>query len=269
MRRKLVAIAALIVAVVLAAAIFSRPRAPQGFAMCIARGAPKGPSALREPVLTALARQLSNEERTALEEALALSASRWEARANPLLEDLEDSSPDAPLEAWSKTAPSFVRIAQLAAKTQLCAPDGFCVRPRTRNACPAGWTPTRGEEEARARFVLWPWGHAIRLRARTEADARTAAEQLRHHARTSERIALVLASDDDAVTHTAPFLVLRDRWKRHAIAGKIARAEKIDPPTEPGLVLDPRELVVIPRLGTIQDDRALAAEVHGVAPMLE
>ncbi len=243
--------------------------------MCITHGAGPAEQRWSESVLASVARTLTNGERSSLEEALALSATRWEARANPLLEDIEGTHPDASLEAWFETAPPFVRTAQSTARLHACAPDGFCARPRTSASCPPGWTPPATDaDEGRARFLAWPSGHALRFRAPSETDARRAAVLLRTRIHGSQRIALVLGADDIEVTKHEPLVKVRDLWERRATLRKIASGEhrEADAGAASGDTLpavDPRELVVLPRLETISDDRALEAEVMGIAQKLE
>lgn len=251
----------------------SRPARSYAFAMCVTHGARPADERWSEAVLASVARTLTNGERASLEEALSVSATHWEARANPLLDDIEDEDPDVSLEAWLRTAPPFVRTAQ-AARLHACAPDGFCARPKTGASCRDGWTPAASEaDEGRARFLAWPWGHAIRLRAPSEIDARRAAVLLRLRIHDSKRIALVLGADDVEVTKGEPFVKLRDVWKRRATLREIALKEHTE--ADPGdaldalAALDPRELVILPRLETISDDRAFEAEIMSIAQKLE
>jgi hypothetical protein len=214
--------------------------------MCVAQHAERS-DAWSEAVLASVARTLLPEERADLEEALATSAARWEARANPMLEQLDDADPDETLEAWLKRAPPNAMIAYATSRSRVCAPDGFCVTARAVDAaCPAGWSvPSSSEEDARARFVLWPWGQALRLRLASPGEANEVAERIRAHVRDSTRVGLVLAPDDDAVTRAEPYVHLRDLWRRHGRFRAIAHRK----PPEVGAMtaLQPAELVIVPR----------------------
>ena len=286
MIRKGVAAAALAgaIAAAIAGGLYARSRASgdgtrearaYAFTMCVKRGEPpkKNTERWSEAVLASVARTLTNGERTALEEALSISATRWEARANPLLDDIEDVDPDVSVETWAASAPRFVGTAQATARQPACAPDGFCAAPQTGASCAPGWAPASDADDGRARFLAWPWGHALRMRAPSETDARRAAVLLRLRIHGSKRIALVLAADDVQVTRGEPFVKLRDLWKRRATLRAIAlhgaEAADAEELADALPALDPRELVILPRLETISDDRALEAEVMSIAHKLE
>ena len=284
MKRKVLAAAAIFGAIAVAGSVYSRsfssghggrPARSYAYAMCVTHGGRPAEERWSEAVLASVARTLRNGERTSLEEALTVSATRWEARANPLLDDLEDVDADGSLEEWFRSAPRFVRTAQAAARLHACAPDGLCAAPRPGASCPPGWTaPANDAEEGRARFIAWPWGHAIRMRAPSETDARRAAVLLRLRIHGSQRIALVLGADDVEVTKGEPFVKLRDVWTRRAGLRSIALDERRE--ADAGDDLDgslpapaPHELVLLPRLETIADDRAFEDEVRSIAPKLE
>jgi hypothetical protein len=80
--------------------------------------------------------------------------------------------------------------------------------------------------------------------------------------RSSTRIGLVLAPDDDAVTGAEPDAPLRERWER--IVAKRERGAKAPPLPFGGA----RDVIVLPRLETIADDAAFEREVRAVAPGL-
>lgn len=259
------------------AAEVARRTPRRAFPMCVAREAERRPSKRtnNDALLGAVARTLEEPERASLEEALTSAAIRWEARANPMLDDLEDGDPDAALEAWFKKAPKFVRTAQSAAQVVVCAPDGFCVTPRmAEDACPAGFAAPEGAaEDGRSRFLGWPWGHAWRFRARSAADARASAEALRARLRESKRVAIVMTADDVGLTKVPPYAKTRELWGR--VAGLRALAKKEPSVMTSGLgrffgrVEDEREIVVLPHIGSVAEEAALVAEVLASAPLLD
>lgn len=274
------AIAALAIVLLVAIGYGNQRRIPaapaHAFDVCIVQAGGKAPrQAWNDAVLSAVARQLSDTERASLEEALGVAATRWEARANPMLEDLEDGDPDASLAKWLKTAPAFVRTAEASAKMRLCAPDGFCVVPRAKNAaCPAeSLAPKTADEEDRARFVLWAWGHALRFRAKTPEEARAAAARLRERARSSRAIAIVMTEDDPEVTKSPPFADMRQRWRKVGALSRIVRKEPVAPPPDTFAVEEaPNEVIVLPRLEVLSGgnaDEVVRGEVNAIAPSLE
>lgn len=223
------------------------PPPPYAFDMCVTHAPPPGPAPhpqWNDAVLAAVARTLSPEERASLEEALNTSAVRWEAKANPVLEDLEGGDPDAPVIAWFKKGPSFLRTAQASSRLRECTPDGtLCIRPRAKGAaCPEGWTaPASADEDDRARFIQWSWGHALRF---SGVDG----EQLRQRVPASKAIAVVMTADDAEVTKKDPYAVMRERWGKIAALKRAARHERGASPTT-GFVVDiaPSDVIVLPR----------------------
>lgn len=248
---------------------------PYAFDVCIAQVTGPSPAHLgwNDGVLSAVVRTLAPTERGTLEVALGDAAMRWEARANPMLDDLEGGDPDAALVTWFKTAPSFVRTAQASAKLQSCSPDGLCVSPRTIGAaCPAGSAPPKSaDEDDRGRFLLWTWGHALRFRASSPEAARSAAAVLREHARSSRAIAIVMTSEDAEATKVAPFATMRRGWETVGGLKAASRRDRKTPMST--FAIDERadEVIVLPRLEAISTgapDAAVLREVTAVAPQL-
>jgi hypothetical protein len=238
------------------------PADPAPFAFCAARSPALVDGTVRdEAVMASMILALAPEERARLAELLDNANARWEARANPLLEDLGAGDPDAELVAWLAGAPAAVSVAMAASRATFCAADGYCAAPAdARGACPAGFSPVTGDD-GRARFLAWPFGHALRLRADTAEHARAAADALRVRARGRTHIGLVVqspAADEDD---------LRARLIRHeTLKGVVERRGDgaLGGATQ-RLALDARDVVVIPRLDALAAREELADEVRAAA----
>lgn len=281
MRRVAIAIAVLLV-VVGAGWLLSRtgdstparPAPSYAFEICVGRhdaGAGRAAAEWDGAVLAAVVRALTVAERASLEAAVETAATRWEARANPLLEDLGDGDPDATLVEWVRKAPPFVKTAQHAVQREGCGVDGLCAMPRPPGgACPAGTVAATESEIGRARFLVWPWGHALRFRAPDEGTLEEAAALLREKVGKSTRIAVVMAPGDTEVTRLAPFERLRELWTRRVVARRIAKGGDGTLPAgdETAIVPVAREIVILPRLDAIREDHAFEAEIRAVAPRL-
>jgi hypothetical protein len=233
---------------------------------------PKKRPTWNETILASVARSLTPAERASLEEALGNAATRWEARANPLLDDLEGGDPNAALIAWFKKGPQFLATAQATARWRTCATDGFCVVPRGPGAeCPQDTQPPADlKEDDRARFIHWSWGHALRFRAATPDAARAAAEALRDGARTSKTVAVVMLAEDAEVTTHPPYDVIRERWRKVGGLERVAHHEKTAPPTVT-IEETPNEIIVLPRhdvMSAADPDAVLTRDVLAMAPAL-
>lgn len=241
------------------------PPPPYAFDMCVTHAQPAGPAPhpqWNDAVLSAVARTLSPAERASLEEALQTSAVRWEAKANPLLEDLEGGDPDAPMIAWFKKGPTFLRTAQAASRLRECTPDGFCVQPRPKNgACPADWSPpANADEDDRARFIQWSWGHALRF----TGDA----GPLREHVPSSKTLAIVMTADDADVTKRDPFATIRERWTKIAGLKRAARHQRGAPPAGFTVDFGPNDVIVMPRHDVMASKEPDAIVIAEVAPLI-
>lgn len=271
------AVAAVVLALLVSGTMtwtFARAAPRQAYAstVCVAHDAPKASHRGSERVLAAAVRTLTPDERASLEDALTLSVTRWEARANPMLEDIEGLDPDRSLNEWLRQSPAPSRVARTATRRQICALDGLCVRATFDGTCPQGWSaPRDANEEARARFLAWPWGKAMRFRATTPLDAQRAAARLRESARTSKQIGLVLAADDADVAREPPYAHLRELWRRQATLAAIVEGTAREAPFEHDTdltIADGRDIVVLPRLDGIDRESELVAAVLAAAPAL-
>ncbi len=296
----------LVVVVVVASALVIRSREDRakaqsesrevGFRLCTARAPANERDEVtwNHPLVFALLLALSPDERESLHRALEEANRRWEIKANPFVEDLEEGKapdPDEPLAKWLEHAPPAVSTALSAAKNRYCATDRFCVRvvPHAE-ACPPPYEAASDEDPAapRARFLAWPFGHAIWLRAEDPRGAAAATKTLRDRARASERIGLVVHRSDDEASHVAAGSV-RDELVRHEVlreralhgdseqngtdaaapfgSARGAGAEDDRRGTFPAS-LGPLDILVLPRLEVVQDPHGFAAELRTAAPDL-
>jgi hypothetical protein len=295
--KRAAALAAIAVAVV-ALVVGRRMLAPRkgasagaGFTFCAAHAdAPRqGEGTWSYPLVFGVLLSLSAEEGAALERALDEANRRWQARANPFTEDLEDTDPDEALTRWLEGAPASAGVAMAAARTRYCATDGFCVAVAPSGSpCREGWVRLAADspEMARARFLAWPFGYAAFLRAETPEGARDAARALRSN---RTHVGLVLhARDEEEAKRRVPGLV--DRLRRHEIlrraaslrgdessAGRAspfraADGEEADAAPLPAAEFPARlgdlDVVVLPRLEIVKEPDALEREVLRAAPGL-
>jgi hypothetical protein len=265
------------------------PRSP--FALCTAHVDVPGLRVARKrwspPLVAALALSLSSTDRARLEVALERANTRWEARANPMLEDLGDGDPDATLATWFDDATTTAATVLSLAADRFCGADGLCVLIVARGEkCPPGTAPPAdAREDGRARFLAWPYGHAILVRRPTADGARALAHRLRERSAASSRLGVVLAGSDEDESKGEPFAKIRDLWIRHealqALAARRARTEDDatgpldaedhngeggaapDPSSLFPAHLDPRDVLVVPRLSAIFDATGLETEVEG------
>jgi hypothetical protein len=227
-------------------------------------------------------------ELTALVSALDELSRRLAIRANPLVEDLEDDSPEAPLGAWLRqhyaalaaasalAQPTWEAgdrdIAVSVARSCAAAPEPVTSHP-VRARCVPLWGIGDPAEE-RARFVAWPVARAIVLRAPASDDAALGAEELRASNTQGSRVALILLERDAARgDRTEESLV---RAAARAVAphlrgdvGRDAAALLAFARDRPGgrlfadLDLSPRDVLVVPRLSSLAERTAFEREVDG------
>jgi hypothetical protein len=213
---------------------------------------------------------------------------RLAIRANPLVEDLEDDSPEAPLRGWLSQ-----HVAALSAASALAQPTweagdrdiavsvarscAGALELVSSHAVRARCVPLWGigdPAEERARFVAWPVARAIVLRAPAPDDAARGAEELRASSTESSRMALILLERD---------AVRGDRMEEsrvRAAARAVAARLRGDVPGDaaailafardrPGgrlfadLDLSPRDVLVVPRLSSLAERTAFEREVDG------
>ena len=215
---------------------------------------------------------MTRAERQRLRRALEALAARLETRSHPLTDDFDDTPVGAALHVELGTAlPKLTAARALVgiAAADDCAGDA-CVNP---------WARGGSDEARRARYVAWPLSGAALLRFTDAHRAAAAAATLRARAAERDsRIALVVADDGvdpelarelvavRAAAARAAELLARsgDDERARALLDEVAHATA---PTLPSwLALDARELLVVPRLGTIAALDAFAAEVAAHAP---
>ena len=242
-----------------------RPAATPAFVLCAAHPAPR-PRAHRLPsrdLLGAAVMSLSGAQREGLADVLTAVNARLLALENPLFVSLDDEDPDAPLGAWLKRGPASLSVAGAAALDVGCATDGLCARIEPR-ACPTGWEePREPRLRERARFLVWAWGYALRVRCPSAARARELAASLRESARETRHIGLVLHADDaTAMDVVAPRLV--HEWKRHEVLTALHHdeAERRDEADDARAMLDALDVLVLPRLESILEPLLFRAEVR-------
>jgi len=246
----------------------------RGIVLCGARASP--PIAERwldETLFASMALSLSEQDRTGLERVVEDANTRWEGRANPLLEDFGDGEPDDELEAWFSQAPASVLTALTASSSRFCAVDGFCVEAAMPSApCSPGFARLSAKAERdRARFLAWPFGYAMWFRAETANDAETAADALRLRARSSKWIGLVVHAADGHRAEQPPFAELRERFVRHEALKELVTdggAGHHGASSFP-LRLDPSDVLVLPRLEALTSLGAFEAEIRQTAPSLQ
>jgi hypothetical protein len=267
------------------------PPATAGFAFCAgqAADAKKVETSWSYPLVFGLLTALPAEQTTSLARAVSEANRRWETRGNPFVEDLEDSDPDEALATWMKHAPPAAATALAAAHKRYCGTDGWCVTVVSRaTPCPKGTEPTTYGQRAhdRARFLAWPFGHALWLRAKTAEEAALAAAALRSRATSSDLVGLVLHAGDDERTRTSlgdlrEALVRHEVLRRKATEGSsegdapdAARPFRVSGDGGAGgqgsfpAEMGPLDIVVLPRLPVVDRPRVLEDEVRTTAPAL-
>lgn len=251
---------------------------PMPFTLCVTGAQTTAPRMahvrLSPSLLTAVALGMTDEERAQLGAILEHSRTRWEGRANPLLEDFEDDDPDAELEAWISHGPPLISAAMAASVGSYCGVDGFCVDVVPRgDRCPRG-SVARESERERARFLAWPFGYAVLVRVPAGSSGGETAHILRAAARRSTRIGLVIAGADEETGNAEPLPTLAEHWRRHdswkeaaqhADGGSAHAEEGAAAPPFPAN-LDRRDVLVMPQFGAIQTPDALVEEVRPLAP---
>jgi hypothetical protein len=210
---------------------------------------------------------MSDARRELLGRALRDLAASVDRRKNPLFVPLDDSEERRAVEALiAQTAPAFTAANALLGG-QWQSPEGdVWIRPVSR--CAARRTcvalqrrPAEGEDEKRARFLAWPLGFAIILRAAEGSKSDEVAEALRVPG--SLHIGLVLTGAELRRLRPSPALVPLQREARRIIGmlpGKrtpfrerLASLANVRSGRNPmaWLRLPPRAILVVPRLGAL------------------
>lgn len=246
---------------------------------------PHAPEAERAPRAKGAAlvlNSLSEEKRRALAQALDRLAAQLESRRNPFFAPLDEGAARAELKALLlEHAPSFNAAEALAAGRWTSAEGDVTVRLVGRCAAGAACFPltmggARSDLENRARFLAWPIGYAILVKARPPADAARVATSMRAARAQDSRIALILTSADLHRVRAAPTLTALGRGARRVLraggdrdqlmarllvsVSDVARA----PDDLPWLTMPPGVLVIVPRLGALATADAFAHEVSAL-----
>jgi hypothetical protein len=263
-------------------AIDRRARHPMNepaLVMCVAHGAAhNGRVTLSRDLLAAALLALDDDARAQLGLALDAANEEWAALTNPLYVSLDPSNPDAALAQFMSRAPAAVGVAVAASRETACAMDGLCARVAAQ-VCPPGFQEALGNDRERGRFLAWPYGYAVRMRAPTEARARELAALLRVRAANNTRMGLIVTAQDVADA-TAAHPTLASKWtKRIALSQYVkgeARGHAANHDGDGGddsgapepvlLRIDGRDVVVMPRLTAILELGALTEDLRRIAP---
>jgi hypothetical protein len=220
----------------------------------------------------------SEQRRLELARALETQAAAWRRRRNPLFVPLADDDAadlDRLLAAWLPASTAALALSagwwqssdgDLAVRpVARCAAGGRCVQP----AVGLGSDPF----ERRVRFLAWPVGHAIVVRAPSDREAARIAERVRAVEPRDSRVALVLTGADvraprpspgfTAVTRAASRMTAALQGRRGpaiALVEGVARAAGA-PGDLPWLKLPAGAILVVPRLGSLAEPAAFVAEV--------
>jgi hypothetical protein len=231
-------------------------------------------------------------ERAGLRHALEDLETHLEARTNPMVEDLDDSDPMAPLALLVRRFLPTITACDALASRRRAAPDGALVvavgmqcdgsdAPDATAGvdCVPLWKVGRTDRMTeRARFLEWPLAAAAVLGFADAASAERVTGALRARSReTASRIALVLTEADLAGHHDADAaevralatrvlgIARRDPAVDTRILELIAREPPPGPRRLPWLHLGAEEVLVVPKLGALADVDAFIHEVDGAA----
>jgi hypothetical protein len=246
--------------------------------------------------LPAEAHDLADEERAAaialaampepslqrLADALDGTNVRLEARRNPFGEDLEDGDPFDDLYVLLRSVSSALGAASSLSSQRIASSDRrtvVAIAPECGGRgteCIPAWAPTphASDSQRRARFFAWSVSLSGTLRIDDAAARERAVEALRAASADKgpeETIALVLTGDDLAGASSARGAAIREKARRtiRLVGGaskapkllRVLAAEPAPGPLVPWLSLDRREVLVVPRLGTLSNPAEFEAEV--------
>ena len=239
-----------------------------------AEGAGGNPAAGARLVISAATEQ----RRLALARALEALAAGWQRRRNPLFVPLADEDAadlDKLLATW---LPATTAALALTAGEWRSSDGDLAVLPVARCApgarCARLGLGLAGDPfERRLRFLAWPIGYAIVVRAASDGEAIRVAERIRAAEPRDRRVALVLTGADMHAPRPSPgtaaviraasrmAVALRGR-SGPAIALVDGLAAAGDAPDDlPWLKLPAGAIVIVPRLGSLAEPAAFVAEV--------
>jgi hypothetical protein len=237
--------------------------APTAIRLCATHDAPPRKGTQLSPALLAAAvLALDDDERAELSRTLDAVNERWAALANPLFDTLDEEDADLPLTRLLRRGPQAIIVAASASRGVACATDGLCARGAATQ-CPPGFEEASGRDVERARFLAWPYGYALRVRAASETDARAIAAELRGCTRHGKRIALVVTPfDHEDVDRSHSSLV--SAWTRHEALVAFVRGRPDAGAQEAyfPLSLGKEDVVVMPKLEAIVAPEQLAEEAE-------
>lgn len=225
--------------------------------------------------VNAVIAQLDAVERKLLAEYLETAVSRYEARGNPFVSDLEDGDPDDATRAWATAHAPLLRAAAEVSRSKWCASDGLCVMAKER--CPASarcvpvWGASNDPLAKRARFLAWSLTTAVWLRARNGGEQSELLSSLRLRSRDpASTFALALAPADESSLRDPNATTIRDAWIRWKAVSKLAgdaevaklRLREGATASPPPVPLEPYDVLLVPKLGAFARPEAFMAEVR-------
>jgi hypothetical protein len=208
---------------------------------------------------------------------------RLEARRNPFGEDLEDGDPFDDLYVLLRSVSSALGAASSLSSQRIASSDRHTVvaiAPRcggTGTECFPAWAPASSrptDTQRRARFFAWSVSLSATLSFADAAARESAVHALRVASADKGQeatIALALTGEDLAGASNARGATIRERARRtirlvggESKAPKLLRVLAAEPaPGQlvPWLSLDAREVLVVPRLGTLANPTDFEAEI--------
>jgi hypothetical protein len=229
---------------------------------------------------------LSPLEVEGLRRALDDLADRLEAQSDPMVEDLEDDDPLAPLARMIRRFLPALTAAEALGSRRRAAADGTLVtavgmdcREAPGVRCVPLWKPpVEGTSLHRARFLEWPLAAAVVLGFGDAGTAQTARDALRDRAR-DDGSRLALALDRDDLSERRDEALDRVRAAAARVLGLVHRSSsRVSPASTrvleliagapprgssvPWLRLDAEEVLVVPRLSALADLDAFEKEIE-------
>jgi hypothetical protein len=206
---------------------------------------------------------------------------RLEARRNPFGEDLEDGDPFDDVYVLLRSVSSALGAASSLSSQRIASSDRHTVVAIAPHCggngteCFPAWAPPTAhptDTQRRARFFAW----SVSLSATLRVDDTAAVNAMRAASSAPEStIALVLTGEDLAGASNARGAAIREKARRtlklvggESNAPKLLRVLAAEPkpgPLVPWLAIDPHEVLVVPRLGTLANPADFEAEVTRLA----